>query len=52
VFVFIGSSDAMAIEKIVILEGDTAVRSNLENYLRRCRFDVASTSSVPVSLEY
>jgi two-component system, NtrC family, response regulator AtoC len=42
----------MAIEKIIILEGDAAVRSNLENYLRRCRFDVASTPSIPVALEY
>ncbi len=42
----------MAIEKIIILEGDTVVRSSLENYLRRCRFDVASTPSVPVALEY
>jgi DNA-binding NtrC family response regulator len=42
----------MAIEKIIILEGDAVVRSSLENYLRRCRFDVASTPSVPVALEY
>jgi two-component system, NtrC family, response regulator AtoC len=42
----------MAIEKIIILEGDALVRSSLENYLRRCRFDVASTPSVPVALEY
>lgn len=42
----------MAIEKIIILEGDTIVRTSLENYLRRCRFDVASTPSVPVALDY
>lgn len=42
----------MAIEKIILLEGDTVVRNSLENYLRRCRFDVASTASVPVALEY
>ncbi len=42
----------MAIEKIIILEGDAVVRNSLENYLRRCRFDVASTASVPVALEY
>lgn len=42
----------MAIEKIIILEGDAVVRSSLENYLRRCRYDVASTPSVPVALEY
>jgi DNA-binding NtrC family response regulator len=42
----------MAIEKIIILEGDALVRNSLESYLRRCRFDVASTPSVPVALEY
>jgi len=42
----------MAIEKIIILEGEAVVRNSLENYLRRCRFDVASTGSVPVALEY
>ncbi len=42
----------MAIEKIIILEGDAVVRTSLENYLRRCRYDVASTPSVPVALEY
>lgn len=42
----------MAIEKIILLEGDAVVRNSLENYLRRCRFDVASTASVPVALEY
>ena len=42
----------MAIEKIIILEGDAIVRNSLESYLRRCRFDVASTPSVPVALDY
>lgn len=42
----------MAIEKIILLEGDAVVRNSLENYLRRCRFDVASTASVPVALDY
>ena len=42
----------MAIEKIILLEGDAVVRSSLENYLRRCRIDVASTASVPVALDY
>lgn len=42
----------MAIEKIILLEGDGIVRTSLENYLRRCRFDVASTPSVPVALDY
>jgi DNA-binding NtrC family response regulator len=42
----------MAIEKIIILEGDAIVRNSLESYLRRCRFDVASTPAVPVALDY
>src|SRR6201986_1181510 len=42
----------MAIEKIILLEGAAVVRNSLENYLRRCRFDVASTASAPVALEY
>src|SRR5215469_1463028 len=42
----------MAIEKIIILEGDAVIRSSLENYLRSCRFDVASTPSIPAALEY
>lgn len=42
----------MAIEKIILLEGDGVVRNSLESYLRRCRFDVAATASVPVALDY
>lgn len=42
----------MAIEKIIILEENAAVRNSLENYLRRGRFDVASTSSPAVALDY
>ncbi|HEY1719409.1 MAG TPA: sigma-54 dependent transcriptional regulator [Verrucomicrobiae bacterium] len=42
----------MTIEKIIILEGDSILRSNLENYLRRCRYDVASTSTIAVAREY
>lgn len=50
--IYIGWSENMAIEKIIILEGDALVRGNLENYLRRCRYDVASTGSIPMALEY
>jgi DNA-binding NtrC family response regulator len=42
----------MNIEKIIILEADSILRSNLENYLRRCRYDVASTSTIAVAREY
>ncbi len=42
----------MAIEKIIILEGDAVARGSLENYLRRCRCDVASTPSAPAALDY
>jgi DNA-binding NtrC family response regulator len=45
-------SKVMAIEKIIILEANAAVRSDLENYLRRGRFDVASTASPAAALEY
>ncbi|HEY5234492.1 MAG TPA: sigma-54 dependent transcriptional regulator [Verrucomicrobiae bacterium] len=42
----------MAIEKIIILEGDLIIRNHLENYLRRCRYDVASTPTIAVAREY
>ncbi len=42
----------MAIEKIIILEGDLILRNHLENYLRRCRYDVASTPAIAVAREY
>lgn len=42
----------MAIEKIIVLEENAAVRGSLEGYLRRARFDVASTGSVANTLEY
>jgi DNA-binding NtrC family response regulator len=42
----------MAIEKIIVLEGDSGFRNNLESYLRRCRYDVAATSTIAVAREY
>jgi DNA-binding NtrC family response regulator len=42
----------MAIEKIIVLEGDPNFRGNLENYLRRCRFDVAVTSTIAGAREF
>lgn len=42
----------MAIEKIIILEGDSSLRNNLEYYLRRCRYDVATASTIAVAREY
>jgi DNA-binding NtrC family response regulator len=42
----------MAIEKIIVLEGDATFRGSLENYLRRCRYDVAATSTIAVAREF
>jgi DNA-binding NtrC family response regulator len=42
----------MAIEKIIVLESDLSFRGNLENYLRRCRYDVAATSTIAVAREF
>jgi DNA-binding NtrC family response regulator len=42
----------MSIEKIIVLEEDEGIRNKLVNYLRRSRFDVTSTPSVPVALDY
>ena len=42
----------MAIEKIIVLEDDAIVRNNLETYLRRCRYDVASVSTIAAAREY
>jgi hypothetical protein len=36
----------MGIEKIIVLEADSSFRSHLENYLRRCRYDVASAATI------
>jgi DNA-binding NtrC family response regulator len=42
----------MAIEKIIVLEDDNIVRSNLENYLRRKHYDVAATATIAAAQEY
>ena len=42
----------MSIEKIIVLEDDAIVRSNLENFLRRQRFDVASAGTLAAAREY
>ena len=36
----------MSIEKIIVLEDDAIVRANLENFLRRQKFDVVSTATL------
>jgi DNA-binding NtrC family response regulator len=42
----------MSIEKIIVLEDDAIVRSNLENFLRRQRFDVASAPTLAAAHDY
>jgi DNA-binding NtrC family response regulator len=42
----------MAIEKVIVLEADAIIRSDLEGYLRRCRYDVASTSNIDAARDY
>ena len=42
----------MAIEKIIVLEDDAIVRNNLENYLRRQHYDVASAATIAAAQEY
>ena len=42
----------MSIEKIIVLEDDPIVRNNLETYLRRQRFDVASAPTLAVAHDY
>jgi len=42
----------MSIEKVIVLEDDVIVRSNLENFLRRQRFDVASAGTIAAAQEY
>ena len=42
----------MSIEKIIVLEDDAIVRSNLENFLRRQRFDVASAPTLAAARDY
>lgn len=42
----------MAIEKVIVLEGDAVIRNDLEGYLRRCRYDVASTAFTDAARDY
>ena len=42
----------MAIEKIIVLEDDAIVRSNLENLLRRKHYDVAAVATIAAAQEY
>src|SRR5262249_8081299 len=41
----------MPIEKVIVLEDDLIVRKNLENCLRRRRYDVASVSTIAAAQE-
>ncbi len=42
----------MAIEKIIVLGSDLNFRSSLENYLRRCRYDVAPAPTIAIARDY
>ena len=42
----------MAVEKIIVLGSDLSLRSNLETYLRRCRYDVAAAGTIAAAREY
>jgi DNA-binding NtrC family response regulator len=42
----------MSIEKIIVLEDDAIVRANLENFLRRQRFDVASAPTLAAARDF
>jgi len=42
----------MAIEKIIVLQSEISLRSSLENYLRRNRYDVASASTIDMARGY
>lgn len=42
----------MTIEKIIVLDGDAVYRNNLEGFLRRCRYDVASASTIAAARDY
>jgi DNA-binding NtrC family response regulator len=42
----------MPIEKVIVLEDDQIVRKNLENCLRRRRYDVASASTLAAAQDY
>ncbi len=42
----------MSIEKVIVLEDDAIIRTNLENFLRRQRYDVASAPTLASAREY
>lgn len=42
----------MPIEKVIVLEDELVVRKNLEQQLRRCRFDVAAAGTIEKAREY
>ena len=42
----------MSIEKIIVLEDDAIVRANLENFLRRQKFDVASAGTLAAARDH
>jgi DNA-binding NtrC family response regulator len=42
----------MSIEKVIVLEDDAIIRTNLENFLRRQRYDVASAPTLAAAREY
>ena len=42
----------MPIEKVIVVEDDQIVRNNLEQCLRRRRYDVASTATIEGAQDY
>ncbi len=42
----------MSIEKVIVLEDDPIIRTNLENFLRRQRLDVASASTLAEARDF
>ena len=42
----------MSIEKTVVVGSDSNLRAHLENYLRRCRYDVASAANIDTARDY
>jgi DNA-binding NtrC family response regulator len=42
----------MAIEKIIVLESNSGSRNSLEQYLRRCRYDVAVAPTIADARDY
>jgi DNA-binding NtrC family response regulator len=42
----------MSIEKVIVLEDDQIVRNNLEHFLRRRRYDVASASTLAAAQDF